>query len=53
MSWRVAHECAERTFDRAARKQIVMLLAEKASDDGAQQASPPINGRCGMVAGVV
>jgi hypothetical protein len=33
MSWRVANECAERQFGRAARKQIIMFLADKASDD--------------------
>ncbi|MBO9449922.1 hypothetical protein J7426_06625 [Tropicibacter sp. R16_0] len=34
MSWRIANECAERRFGSAARKQIVMFLADKASDDG-------------------
>jgi len=34
MSWRVANECAERRFASAARKQIIMFLADKASDDG-------------------
>ncbi len=34
MSWRVANECAERRFGSAARKQIIMFLADKASDDG-------------------
>ncbi|MCF6232381.1 MAG: hypothetical protein L3J36_04685 [Rhodobacteraceae bacterium] len=34
MSWRVANECAERKFGSAARKQIIMFLADKASDDG-------------------
>ena len=34
MSWRVAKECAERRFGSAPRKQIVMFLADKASDDG-------------------
>ncbi|MEP4247360.1 hypothetical protein [Tateyamaria sp.] len=34
MSWRVANECAERSFGSAARKQIIMFLADKASDDG-------------------
>ncbi|WFE73311.1 hypothetical protein [Roseinatronobacter sp. S2] len=34
MSWRVATECADRRFGSAARKQIIMFLADKASDDG-------------------
>jgi len=34
MSWRVANKCAERRFGSAARKQIIMFLADKASDDG-------------------
>ncbi len=34
MSWRVANTCAERKFGSATRKQIVMFLADKASDDG-------------------
>ena len=34
MSWRIANECAERRFGSAARKQIIMFLAGKASDDG-------------------
>ena len=34
MSWRVANACAERKFGSAARKQIIMFLADKASDDG-------------------
>ncbi len=34
MSWRVANECAERRFGSAARKQIIMFLADKASDGG-------------------
>ena len=34
MSWRVANECADRIFGSAARKQIIMFLADKASDDG-------------------
>ncbi len=34
MSWRTANECAERRFGSAARKQIIMFLADKASDDG-------------------
>ena len=34
MSWRVANACAERRFGSAARKQIIMFLADKASDDG-------------------
>ena len=32
MSWRIANECAERRFGSAARKQIIMFLADKASD---------------------
>jgi hypothetical protein len=34
MSWRVANECAERRFGSAACKQVIMFLADKASDDG-------------------
>ena len=34
MSWLVAKECAERKFRSAPRKQIIMFLADKASDDG-------------------
>ncbi|WP_394182170.1 hypothetical protein [Yoonia maritima] len=34
MSWAVANECAERRFGSAARKHIIMFLADKASDDG-------------------
>ena len=34
MSWRIANECAERRFGSPARKQIIMFLADKASDDG-------------------
>lgn len=34
MSWRVANTCAERRFGSAARKQIIMFLADKANDDG-------------------
>lgn len=34
MRWRVANECADRRFGSAARKQIIMFLADKASDDG-------------------
>jgi hypothetical protein len=34
MSWRVASTCAERKFGSATRKQIIMFLADKASDDG-------------------
>ncbi len=30
----IANECAERRFGSAARKQIIMFLADKASDDG-------------------
>jgi len=33
MSWRVANTCAERKFCSATRKQILMFLADKASDD--------------------
>lgn len=33
MSWRIANECAERRFGSAARKQIIMFLADKASDE--------------------
>ena len=34
MSWRVAKECSERKLGSAPRKQIIMFLADKASDDG-------------------
>ena len=34
MSWRVANTCAKRKFGSATRKQIIMFLADKASDDG-------------------
>jgi hypothetical protein len=34
MSWRVANTCSERKFGSATRKQIIMFLADKASDDG-------------------
>jgi molecular chaperone Hsp31 and glyoxalase 3 len=34
MSWRVANTCAERKFGSATRKQIIMFLADGASDDG-------------------
>lgn len=34
MSWRVANECAGRRIGSAAREQIIMFLADKASDDG-------------------
>ncbi|GIT91710.1 hypothetical protein JANAI62_21670 [Jannaschia pagri] len=34
MSWRLANACAERKFGSATRKQIIMFLADKASDDG-------------------
>ena len=34
MSWKVANLCAERRFGSPVRKQIVMYLADKASDDG-------------------
>lgn len=34
MSWRVANACADRKFGSATRKQIIMFLADKASDDG-------------------
>jgi len=34
MNWRIANECAERRCGSAARKQIIMFLADKASDDG-------------------
>ncbi|WP_164661331.1 hypothetical protein [Tropicibacter sp. Alg240-R139] len=34
MSWRVANARADRKFGSAARKQIIMFLADKASDDG-------------------
>lgn len=34
MSWKVANLCADRLFGSPVRKQIVMFLADKASDDG-------------------
>jgi hypothetical protein len=34
MSWKIANLCAYRIFGSAARKQIIMFLADKASDDG-------------------
>lgn len=34
MSWRVANLCAQRKFGSPVRKQIIMFLADKASDDG-------------------
>lgn len=34
MSWEVAKLCSERKFGSPVRKQIVMFLADKASDDG-------------------
>ena len=34
MSWKVANLCAERRFGSPVRKQIIMFLADKASDDG-------------------
>lgn len=34
MSWKVATLCAERRFGSPVRKQIIMYLADKASDDG-------------------
>jgi len=34
MSWRVANICADRIFGSPVRKQIIMFLADKASDDG-------------------
>lgn len=34
MSWRVANLCTERRFGSPVRKQIIMFLADKASDDG-------------------
>lgn len=34
MSWKIANLCADRIFGSAARKQIIMFLADKASDDG-------------------
>ena len=34
MSWRFAIEGADRHFGSAARKQIIMFLADKASDNG-------------------
>lgn len=34
MSWRVANKCSKRRFGSAVRKQIIMFIADKASDDG-------------------
>lgn len=34
MSWEVAKRCNERKFGSASRKQVIMFLADKASDDG-------------------
>lgn len=34
MSWRLANICADRKFGSPVRKQIIMFLADKASDDG-------------------
>jgi hypothetical protein len=34
MSWEVAKLCSERKFGSPVRKQIIMFLADKASDDG-------------------
>lgn len=34
MSWKVANLCAEKKFGSPVRKQIIMFLADKASDDG-------------------
>ncbi|WP_449046028.1 hypothetical protein [Paracoccus versutus] len=34
MSWKVANLCAGRRFGSPVRKQIIMFLADKASDDG-------------------
>ncbi|MFT4014341.1 MAG: hypothetical protein QM682_13250 [Paracoccus sp. (in: a-proteobacteria)] len=34
MSWKVANLCAARRFGSPVRKQIIMFLADKASDDG-------------------
>ena len=34
MSWKIANLCADRIFGTAVRKQIIMFLADKASDDG-------------------
>ena len=34
MSWKVANLCAVRKFGSPVRKQIIMLLADKASDEG-------------------
>lgn len=35
MSWKIAALCDERRFGSPSRKQIIMYLADKASDDGA------------------
>lgn len=34
MSWKIVNLCADRIFGSAARKQLMMFLADKASDDG-------------------
>ena len=34
MSWRVASLCDERKFGGSSKKQVIMYLADKASDDG-------------------
>ncbi|WP_323715498.1 hypothetical protein [Paracoccus aminovorans] len=34
MSWKVANLCAGQRFGSPVRKQIIMFLADKASDDG-------------------
>lgn len=34
MSWKITNLCGDRSFGSAARKQIIMFLADKASDDG-------------------
>lgn len=34
MSWEVASLCSQRIFGSPVRKQIIMFLADKASDDG-------------------
>ncbi|WP_010138539.1 helix-turn-helix domain-containing protein [Oceanicola sp. S124] len=34
MSWEVANRCNKRKFGSASRKQVIMFLADKASDDG-------------------
>jgi hypothetical protein len=40
MSLRVANECAKRRFGSAARKQIIMFLADKATDDAQASGVP-------------